>query len=131
METPLFWLTRKLKRIGHLDNDDLTRLANLPCRMEHVPRFRSLVREGKSPEQCCLLANGYASRYKDSAAGVRQIVSFHLRGDLLDIQQLLLAKADHSVETITPAAIAWIPKSELLKLAWRRRTSASPSGGIV
>src|SRR5207245_685413 len=93
-DTPLFWLTRKLKLMGVIDQDDMNRLAALPVRTEQVPRFRELVREGEQPDQCCLLGSGYACRYKESPSGARQIVSFHLRGDLLDIQHLLLARAD-------------------------------------
>lgn len=119
-ETPLVWLARKLMRMGPLDNEDLNRLIALPLRTEQVTRFRELVREGEVPNQCCLLASGYVCRYKETARGARQIVSFHLRGDLLDIQHLFLATADHSIQTITPATVAWIPKSDLLSLAWQR-----------
>ena len=113
-------LLRKLDRLSPLDATDKERLASLPMREEQAPRLRRLVREGDVPEQCCLLVSGYASRYKNAANGARQIVSFHLRGDLLDIQHLLLARADHSLETITPATVAWIPKQDLLQLAWER-----------
>jgi len=120
LDTPLFWLTRKLKLTGALEEEDIKRLGTLPLRTERVSRFRELVREGDIPDQCCLLAAGYACRYKESLRGARQIVSFHLRGDLLDIQHLFLARADHSLQTITPATVAWIPKAELLRLAWER-----------
>jgi CRP-like cAMP-binding protein len=119
---PLRSLIGKLERLAQLDNTDKDRLAALPLREERVPRYRRLVHEGDTPEQCCLLVSGYACRYKDSVNGARQIVSFHLRGDLLDIQHLLLARADHSLETITPAIVAWIPKEDLLRLAWERPT---------
>jgi CRP-like cAMP-binding protein len=120
LNAPLYWLTSKLERISPLDKEDIDRVAALSFKIERVPRFRRLVREGDVPDQCCLLASGYACRYKEASNGARQIVSFHLRGDLLDIQHLLLARADHSLETITPATVAWIPKSELLRLAWER-----------
>ena len=113
-------LTRKLQRIAQLSPSDLDRLYKLPIRMERVPRSRLLVREGKQPEHCCLLVSGFAARYKEAANGLRQIVSFHLSGDLLDIQHLLLEKADHSVEAITDAEIGWVPKSELIDLAMER-----------
>jgi CRP-like cAMP-binding protein len=118
--TPLTWLIRKLERFGPLDARDRQRLAALSLRLETVPRFRELVREGDLPDQCCLLVEGYACRYKETAKGARQIVSFHLRGDLLDIQHLLLSQADHSLYAITGATVAWIPKQELLQLAWER-----------
>jgi CRP-like cAMP-binding protein len=113
-------LARKLGRLGPLEGEDLDLLSALPVRIEQVPRFKLLVREGAIPDRCCLLIRGYASRYKDSATGSRQIVAFHIAGDLLDVQHLLLEKADHSVEAITPASVAWINKAHLLSLASER-----------
>ncbi|MGZ2410990.1 CRP-like cAMP-binding protein [Sphingomonas sp. F9_3S_D5_B_2] len=117
---PINWLTTKLARISHLDAEDRARLSGLTLRVESVPRWRHLVNEGEEPEQCCLLVTGFACRYKEAVTGSRQIVSFHLRGDLLDVQHLLLARADHSVQAITEASVAWIPKPELVRLAWER-----------
>jgi CRP-like cAMP-binding protein len=118
--TPIEGLLRKLKRVGLLNADDIAALRALPMRIERVRRFQLLVREGATPDRCCLLVRGYADRYKETPSGKRQIVSFHIAGDLLDIQHLLLAKADHSVEAITPADVAWIPKSDLVRLAQER-----------
>ena len=94
----------------------------MPFRLERVGRWRNLVSEGDVPDQCCLLVSGFACRYKEAATGSRQIVSFHLSGDLLDIQHLLLDRADHSVQAITAANVAWIPRPALLRLAWERPT---------
>lgn len=118
--TALERLTLKLDRVGRLDDEDRARIASLPLRIEGVPRFHRVVREGDVPDRCCLLADGFAARHKQTVEGARQIVAFHLSGDLLDIQHLLLERADHSVETVTPAVLAWVPKSDLLRLARER-----------
>ena len=118
--SPLLQLSRKLTRLTPLGVEDVRLLAALPIQLEQVPRFGVLVREGDVPQRCCLLVRGYAGRYKEAATGTRQIVAFHMAGDLLDIQHLLLARADHSVETITSATIAWIAKAELLRVATER-----------
>jgi CRP-like cAMP-binding protein len=47
-------------------------------------------------------------------------VSFHLRGDLLDVEHLLLDRADHSIQAITDAMLAWIPKQDLIRLSGER-----------
>ena len=47
-------------------------------------------------------------------------MSFHLPGDLLDLQHLLLPRADHNLETITPATIASVPAAALLRLSKER-----------
>src|SRR6476469_2288173 len=103
-------LAAKLGRFVPLSSQDVRSLLDLPSRVQSVRRFVDLVREGDTPEECCLLLKGYACRYKETLDGVRQIVSFHVQGDLLDIQHLLLARADHSVSMITDGAVAWIPK---------------------
>jgi CRP-like cAMP-binding protein len=105
-----------------MTRDDVRALHDLPTRLQSVRRLVDLVIEGQTPPDCCLLVRGYAARYKQTACGARQIVSFHIRGDLLDIQHLLLERADHSIETITDASVAWIPKAALLNLARERPT---------
>jgi len=113
-------LCAKLGRLAALDDEDMAALAALPTDVERVERHRHLIREGDVPESCCLLLEGFACRYKVSANGARQIVSFHLAGDILDSQHLLLEVADHNVQAITDATVAWIPKPALLRLVWQR-----------
>ncbi len=113
-------LIRKLDRLSKLDAEDQEMLAALPFRLESVPAGTLLVREGALVTQCCMLAQGYACRHKTSAEGKRQIVSFHLAGDILDIQHLVLARADHNVETITSVEVAWIAADQLRTLAVER-----------
>lgn len=117
---PLGRLYDKLARLIALDDEDRAHLLALRIRVEQVARHKHLVREGDVPEQCCLLVDGFACRYKETAKGERQIVSFHLAGDLLDIQHLLLDVADHSVQAITDATVAWIAKADLIHLASER-----------
>src|SRR6195952_1251286 len=90
----------KLARLGTLDRDDLDAFAELPYRMQTVPAGRRLVREGQAPGEFCVLLDGYACRHKTTKEGARQIVSFHIPGDMLDVQHLKLARADHDVEAI-------------------------------
>ena len=111
---------RKLKRLGQLATKDLAELSAITLHVENVPRLRQLIREGDTPERCCFLLRGFAARHKVASSGARQVVSLHIPGDILDIQHLLLGRADHSVEAITPARVAWVSKGELQRLAWKR-----------
>jgi CRP-like cAMP-binding protein len=114
---PLSLLTKKLDRMVNLDSRDREALAALPYRLEQVKAGDYLVREGRDTSDCCLLVEGYACRHKTARGGGRQIVSFHLPGDVLDLQHLLFSRADHNVQTITAASVAWIPASELKRLS--------------
>ena len=117
---PAAGLISKLRRLAPLDSHDRHLLAALPFRLEEVPAGRVLVSEGSVIAHCCLLVDGYACRHKTSADGKRQIVSFHVAGDLLDVQHLMLERADHNVETITGGHVAWVPTERLRALALDR-----------
>src|SRR5947208_15331422 len=94
----LHWLTRKLQALSPSDEADRAAIAALPHTRRRPPAGAHLVREGVRVTECCLLVEGYACRHKLAATGGRQIVSFHIRGDLLDVQHLLLSVADHNVQ---------------------------------
>jgi CRP-like cAMP-binding protein len=110
-------LLRKLNLLVPLQASDEDAIRQLPFSIEIVRQNRMLVREGTTVSRCCLLAKGYAARHKMSRQGKRQIVAFHMPGDLMDIQHSLLPRADHNLEMMTSGAVAWLPLSELKNLA--------------
>jgi CRP-like cAMP-binding protein len=120
-DDPFGLLIRKLERLAALDEDDRQAIRALPFKLRTSPANRYLVREGDDTSECCLLLAGYACRHKLTSDGARQIVSFHLPGDILDLQHLLLTRADHNLQTITEATTAWLPAEEIKKLAQERR----------
>jgi CRP-like cAMP-binding protein len=119
-DPPFSALVHKLRRLGRIDSEDEDSLLSLPHRVTHVAARDYLVREGTVPDECCLLIEGYASRSKVAMDGGRQIVSFHIAGDILDLQHLFLEQADHDVQAITDATIVWIPMAALRSLATQR-----------
>lgn len=110
-------LTRKLDAMAKLGKAELEAIQALPYRLEDVAAARHLVREGTAPADCCVLIRGYACRYKLTASGARQIVSFHIAGDILDLQHIHLQTADHHVQAVTSARVAWISKAQFRSLA--------------
>lgn len=113
-------LINKLQRLAQLDSADIDAINALPYRLRSERANAYLVREGARIEECCLLLEGYACRHKAASHGRRQIVSFHIAGDILDVQHLLLPRADHNVQTITDAEIACIPMAALRQLSRER-----------
>jgi CRP-like cAMP-binding protein len=99
---------RKLERLGALGEDDKAAIRTLRYRCGTVPAGQLLIEEGSRAIECCVLIDGYACRHKTTPSGGRQIVSFHIPGDLLDLQHLQFARTDHNVQAITPATVAWI-----------------------
>lgn len=109
-------ILRKLERVSTLDEGDRQSILALPHRTTRFEAGAHLVREGDRVDQCCALLSGFAYRHKLTGRGSRQIVSMHLRGDILDVHNLLFGVADHSVQTLTSCDVALIPKKALLRL---------------
>lgn len=63
---------------------------------------------------------GYSIRTKVTGNGNRQILAVHMKGDMVDLQNSILKKADHSVQMLTAAKVALIPREEIVRLAAER-----------
>ena len=112
-------LVRKLESISPLTTEEEQALAELPMQVRDLGADQDIVREGDRPSRCCLLLDGFACRYKLLDEGRRQILSFHVAGDILDLQSLHLDVMDHSHATLTPSRVGLIPHQSLRALTRR------------
>lgn len=115
--SPLSALIRRLDGRSPLAEADRRALLALPHTLRTLPAGVHLVRDGDAPEQCSLLLSGFAYRYKITGEGARQIISLHIAGEFVDLQNSLLEVADHSVQTLTEAEVACVPRQALRELA--------------
>jgi CRP-like cAMP-binding protein len=112
-------MLRKLRSISPLSDEEKQCLLTLPLVVKSVGADQDIVREGSRPTECCLVVEGFACRYKVTPGGRRQIFSFHLAGDIPDLQSLHLKVMDHSLTTLTPSQLAFIPHGSLANLMRR------------
>lgn len=117
-------LVRKLAYRVHLDAGDRAAILALPFIVKRVERHHYVVREHDIATHSCLMLSGYSVRSKVVATGGRQIVAVQMKGEMVDLQNSLLEKADHSVQMLTSSKVAMIPREEVLKLAAERPTVA-------
>jgi CRP-like cAMP-binding protein len=82
--------------------------------------------DGDRPQNTCLLLSGYAYRHKLAGNGGRQILSIHMKGDVLDLQNSLLGIADHNVQMLTAGEVVLIPVDSIRELAFNH-----PSVGLA
>lgn len=101
-------LVRRLSGIVPLSEEERRALAALPMTVKSHPAKKDIVREGDRPGQCCLLLEGMTCRHKTLGEGKRQIMAFHVAGDIPDLQSLHLKVMDHSIGTITPVKAGFI-----------------------
>lgn len=112
-------LIRKMETITVLTEPEKSGLAGLPMRLKDFAEDTDLVREGDTPQESCLILEGFICRYKLLGQGQRQIFSFLLPGDIADLQCLQLSVMDHSVGALVPGRCAYIPHVALRELTDR------------
>jgi CRP-like cAMP-binding protein len=112
-------LIRKLESIAVLSDQDREAVRGLPLSVRDYPADQTIIFEGDRPHQCCLVLTGFLCRFKDLPNGGRQIMSFHIPGDVPDLQSLHLKVMDHSLGTLEPSKLAFIPHRALLDLTAR------------
>jgi CRP-like cAMP-binding protein len=108
---------RRLETRGPLQDADRKAIRALPFAYRTLDAGAYLVREGEPPEQCALLLSGFAYRHKVTGEGGRQIMSVHMAGEFLDLQNSFLAVADHNVQMLTRCEVALVPVPAIQKLA--------------
>jgi CRP-like cAMP-binding protein len=112
-------LIRKLESIADLSAEEKKALLGLPLTIKSLPADTDIIREGSRPSECSLLIEGLACRYKITPEGKRQIMSFHIPGDIPDLQSLHLRVMDHSLGTLTSSKVGFIPHEAIRGLARR------------
>jgi CRP-like cAMP-binding protein len=117
---PLQLLLRKLETHSKLSNEDRQAILGLPITLKTLEPQSYIVREGDPPLQCGVLVSGFAFRHKLTGEGARQIVALHIPGEAVDFQNLFLDVADHNVQTLTRAELAFIPRESLQQLVKAR-----------
>ena len=114
-------MLRKLRLWAHLDAAEEQGLLALPHEIVTIERNRTLVTDGDIVSHCWLILRGFCVRYKIVGDGGRQILSIHMVGDLVDLQNGLLGVADHGIQTLTKCEMARIPIEAI-----RQLTNAQP-----
>jgi CRP-like cAMP-binding protein len=111
-------MVRKLEHWHVLGAEERKALLDLPHAIRELRANHYVVWDGDRPQHACLLLSGFAVRHKLAGTGSRQILSIHMKGDLIDLQNSLLGVADHNVQMITAGTIALIPVQAILDIAF-------------
>jgi CRP-like cAMP-binding protein len=112
-------LIRKLESIFDLADEERAALEALPMQVQVLKADQDIVREGDRPSRSCLILDGYAATYKMTGTGKRQIMAFHMPGDIPDLQSLHLKVLDSSLGTLTQSTVGFIQHETLRDLCRR------------
>jgi CRP-like cAMP-binding protein len=115
METgrPYSRLLFRLERLNRLSAVDRQRIVDLPLKLANYPADREIVSCGYSTSRCTVVLDGFLYSHKPVAGSRRQITSFFVPGDIVDLPTLYLPKVDHTIATLGPAVLAFVPHAAL------------------
>lgn len=117
-------LIRRLTRYGPLSEADHRAIGDLPLAVRGIPAQKTILHEGDSSPNCCLVLEGLVCCHQMLDEGRRAILSLHVPGDMPDLQSLHRSTSDFGLATLSTATIATLPHAEL-----RRLSAASPAIG--
>ncbi|WP_342106453.1 Crp/Fnr family transcriptional regulator [Methylobacterium sp. SI9] len=103
-------LLRKIESIAlfALSAEECAALEALPMQAALIDADQDIVREGDRPGRSFAVISGIASTYKTTRAGKRQVMSYHVPGDVPDFQSLHLQTLDISIAAVTPCSIGYV-----------------------
>jgi CRP-like cAMP-binding protein len=112
-------MVRKLGQWHPLSAEEEAAVLALPYTRRKLSAHDHIVWEGDRPQHTCLLLSGFAFRHKVAGNGGRQILSIHMKGDLVDLQNSMLGVADHNVQMLNAGEVALIPFEAIRDIAMR------------
>jgi CRP-like cAMP-binding protein len=113
MTTPFI---RKLEYGAALSVKDRQLLEQAASDTREIGPRQDLICEGDKPENLHLIVEGWACRYKLMADGGRQILAYLVPGDFCDLHAAILGEMDHSIATLSPCKVAFIPEDTVKQL---------------
>jgi CRP-like cAMP-binding protein len=112
-------LLHRINRWLRTDEQEKSAVLQLPYRSKSLRPGTHIIREGDVPRYCCLLLAGFAVRQKSVGDGSRSIHAVHMAGEFVDLQNALLDRSDHAVQTLSAANVILIDRQDIVELALR------------
>jgi len=112
-------LGAKLLQFTPLTDEDIHVLQALCSREERFKGNVDILVEGDAPRSAFVITRGMACRYRLLADGRRQILTFLIPGDFIDMHVLLLNSIDHFISTIGRTRLAAIDRDTVIDIVLR------------
>jgi CRP-like cAMP-binding protein len=113
-------LVRRLRMHAELDSHDVAAIERLPFTRVALEPGAFVARDGERAQRCCLVVEGFLFRAKTTEDGQRQILSFHVPGDIPDLQSLHLHVSDHDLLSLDRSIVGLVPHEAMYALTLAR-----------
>ncbi len=105
---------RRLTMFRPFDSEQLAHVQRLRSAIRRVPPGAELMRHGLGDAPLMTIYAGWAFSHTTGDNGERQILEFHLPGDLVGTEHLAVAGADTYVEALTAVSACVFPRAKVL-----------------
>ncbi|MEQ4538474.1 MAG: Crp/Fnr family transcriptional regulator [Billgrantia sp.] len=112
-------LILKLESVFALTEEERRALYDLPIQVVTLKANQDIVCIGDCPLQSFVVLKGFASSYKLTPDGHRQIMALHIPGDIPDLQTLYLKRIDCSIASISPCTVGFFQVEDLRRVCER------------
>ncbi|MBV9509309.1 MAG: Crp/Fnr family transcriptional regulator [Caulobacteraceae bacterium] len=112
-------LTRKVlagRKIEPFTDAERRQLESAIAEVRTVQARALLVRKEEPLEHSTLLLKGLLARYVDDRRGLRQFVSLHIPGDMVDLHAYPMKQLDHDVAAISDSEVAIMPHEAIRRI---------------
>jgi CRP-like cAMP-binding protein len=109
-------LVAKLLQFTPLSDEEIRVLEVLCSREERFKGSVDILVEGAAPRSAFVVTRGMACRYRLLADGRRQVLTFFIPGDFIDMHVLLLNSIDHFISTIGETRLAAIDRITVIDI---------------
>ncbi|MCJ2012399.1 Crp/Fnr family transcriptional regulator [Methylobacterium sp. J-076] len=101
---------RKIESVSlfALSGPEREALATLPLQVADYAAQQDVVLEHDRPNRCFAVLSGLAATYKTTRDGRRQVLAYHVPGDLPDFQSLNLEVLDFSICAVSALRIGFV-----------------------
>lgn len=109
-------LERKFERLLDMTMEERAVLRDLHRSSKTIEVRQSFVRAGQKIDQTILVLDGWVARYKSLQDGRRQIISYILPGDFINLYAALFETSEESFRSLSPVTYASIEPHRLLDI---------------
>lgn len=112
-------LARQFGRRGPLDAEDVATLEDLEREPRSVRAGERLRQQGQDFSDLVIIREGWASTQAELDDGTRQVVFFHVSGDIAGLQDVPFDRAITSTVALTDCTVCRLPRRRLTELIAR------------
>lgn len=123
--TALSLFVQRIEARSPIGAQERSALLALPGTVQEVAANQDFVRLGEEMHHACLVASGIVARFAQLEDGSRQIIGFHIPGDMVDLYSLMLPRAPSPMQALTNVTIVNLPHRALREVAFRHPGLAS------